>query len=273
MRSTPIDLIKASLLRGIWHLNELNLQFAGTCFALTTRLAHAAVCIGPRALVRMRIEEAQARRNLWWNIVFYEVAHAHRIGQPPCLTHEGRHPYPDDYDALYAMYERAGLADPTRAASSCHPRYRLGASRAEPANFDYPLVAIPHLPHLPATEPAALPLWHLVASDPNLNDEYAKWRENLPDKLKQHFERRSKGSVRPSDELLAQVAAQSFDKGVYDPKITEELQDYQQAYSLEFIYNQCMITLHRPYIDEQVRGSRPSRCRSRSRCVCSRPRR
>jgi hypothetical protein len=47
------------------------------------------------------------------------------------------------------------------------------------------------------------------------------------------------------------VAAQSFDKGVYDPKITEELQDYQQAYSLEFIYNQCMITLHRPYIDEQ----------------------
>ncbi len=110
----PIDLIKASLLRGIWHLNELNLQFAGTCFALTTRLAHAAgLHRDPEHWSGMRIEEAQARRNLWWNIVFYEVAHAHRIGQPPCLTHEGFDTrYPDDYDALYAMYERAGLADP-----------------------------------------------------------------------------------------------------------------------------------------------------------------
>ncbi|GAK65544.1 uncharacterized protein PAN0_009d3761 [Moesziomyces antarcticus] len=250
----PIDLIKASLLRGIWHLNELNLQFAGTCFALTTRLAHAAgLHRDPEHWSGMRIEEAQARRNLWWNIVFYEVAHAHRIGQPPCLTHEGFDTrYPDDYDALYAMYERAGLADPDPSRIILPP----GATALVPrvpsqANFDYHWSRF-RIYHIFLRQSQQLFRFGISSPpDPNLNDEYAKWRENLPDKLKQHFERRSKGSVRPSDELLAQVAAQSFDKGVYDPKITEELQDYQQAYSLEFIYNQCMITLHRPYIDEQ----------------------
>ncbi|SPO32556.1 uncharacterized protein UTRI_04300 [Ustilago trichophora] len=250
----PIDLTKASLLRGIWHLNELNLQFAGTCFALTTRLAHAAgLHRDPEHWSGMRIEEAQARRNLWWNIVFYEVAHAHRIGQPPCLTHEGFDTqYPDDYEALYAMYERAGLADPDPSRIILPP----GATALVPRtpsqrNFDYHWARF-RIYHIFLRQSQQLFRFGISSPpDPNLNDEYAKWRENLPEKLKQHFERRAKGSVRPSDELLAQVAAQSFSNRVYDPKITEELQDYQQGYSLEFMYHQCMITLHRPYIDEQ----------------------
>ena len=250
----PIDLTKASLLRGIWHLNELNLQFAGTCFALTTRLAHAAgLHRDPEHWSGMRIEEAQARRNLWWNIVFFEVAHAHRIGQPPCLTHEGFDTqYPDDYGALYAMYERAGLADPDPSRIILPP----GATALVPrtpsqTNFDYHWARF-RIYHIFLRQSQQLFRFGISSPpDPNLNDEYAKWRDNLPDKLKLHFERRSKGSVRPSDELLAQVAAQSFHNRVYDPKITEELQDYQQGYSLEFMYHQCMITLHRPYIDEQ----------------------
>ncbi|CBQ73918.1 conserved hypothetical protein [Sporisorium reilianum SRZ2] len=250
----PIDLTKASLLRGIWHLNELNLQFAGTCFALTTRLAHAAgLHRDPEHWSGMRIEEAQARRNLWWNIVFFEVAHAHRIGQPPCLTHEGFDTqYPDDYDALYAMYERAGLADPDPSriilpagATALVPRV------PSQTKFDYHWARF-RIYHIFLRQSQQLFRFGISSPpDPNLNDEYAKWRDTLPDKLKLHFERRSKGSVRPSDELLAQVAAQSFDNRVYDPKITEELQHYQQGYSLEFMYHQCMITLHRPYIDEQ----------------------
>lgn len=250
----PIDLTKASLLRGIWHLNELNLQFAGTCFALTTRLAHAAgLHRDPEHWSGMRIEEAQARRNLWWNIVFFEVAHAHRIGQPPCLTHEGFDTrYPDDYGALYAMYERAGLADPDPSRIILPP----GATALVPrtpsqTNFDYHWARF-RIYHIFLRQSQQLFRFGISSPpDPNLNDEYAKWRENLPDRLKQHFERRAEGSVRPSDELLAQVAAQDFSNRVYDPKITEELQDYQQGYSLEFMYHQCMITLHRPYIDEQ----------------------
>ncbi|KAJ9480029.1 Chromatin structure-remodeling complex protein RSC3 [Pseudozyma hubeiensis] len=250
----PIDLTKASLLRGIWHLNELNLQFAGTCFALTTRLAHAAgLHRDPEHWSGMRIEEAQARRNLWWNIVFFEVAHAHRIGQPPCLTHEGFDTqYPDDYGALYAMYERAGLADPDPSRIILPP----GATALVPrtpsqTNFDYHWARF-RIYHIFLRQSQQLFRFGISSPpDPNLNDEYAKWRDNLPDKLKLHFERRSKGSVRPSTELIAQVAAQTFANRVYDPKLTEELQDYQQGYSLEFMYHQCMITLHRPYIDEQ----------------------
>ncbi|EST09533.1 Zn(2)-C6 fungal-type DNA-binding domain protein [Kalmanozyma brasiliensis GHG001] len=250
----PIDLTKASLLRGIWHLNELNLQFAGTCFALTTRLAHAAgLHRDPEHWSGMRIEEAQARRNLWWNIVFFEVAHAHRIGQPPCLTHEGFDTqYPDDYNALYAMYERAGLADPDPSRIILPP----GATALVPrtpsqTNFEYHWARF-RIYHIFLRQSQQLFRFGISSPpDPNLNDEYAKWRENLPEKLKLHFERRFKGSVRPSAELLAQVASQSFSNRVYDPKITEELQDYQQGYSLEFMYHQCMITLHRPYIDEQ----------------------
>lgn len=250
----PIDLTKASLLRGTWHLNELNLQFAGTCFALTTRLAHAAgLHRDPEHWSGMRIEEAQARRNLWWNIVFFEVAHAHRIGQPPCLTHEGFDTqYPDDYAALYAMYERAGLADPDPSRIILPP----GATALVPrtpsqTNFDYHWARF-RIYHIFLRQSQQLFRFGMSSPpDPNLNDEYAKWRENLPEKLKLHFERRAKGSVRPSEELLAQVASQTFSNRVYDPKITEELQDYQQGYSLEFMYHQCMITLHRPYIDEQ----------------------
>ncbi|KAJ1037094.1 hypothetical protein NDA11_001448 [Ustilago hordei] len=250
----PIDLTKASLLRGIWHLNELNLQFAGTCFALTTRLAHAAgLHRDPEHWSGMRIEEAQARRNLWWNIVFFEVAHAHRIGQPPCLTHEGFDTqYPDDYGALYAMYERAGLADPDPSRTILPP----GATALVPrtpnqTNFDYHWARF-RIYHIFLRQSQQLFRFGISSPpDPNLNDEYAKWRENLPEKLKLHFERRAKGSVRPHEELLAQVASQKFSNRVYDPKITEELQDYQQGYSLEFMYHQCMITLHRPYIDEQ----------------------
>ncbi|TKY84585.1 hypothetical protein EX895_006487 [Sporisorium graminicola] len=250
----PIDLTKASLLRGIWHLNELNLQFAGTCFALTTRLAHAAgLHRDPEHWSGMRIEEAQARRNLWWNIVFFEVAHAHRIGQPPCLTHEGFDTrYPDDYGALYAMYERAGLADPDPSRIILPPGATVLVPRVpSQTNFDYHWARF-RIYHIFLRQSQQLFRFGISSPpDPNLNDEYAKWRDTLPERLKLHFERRSKGSVRPSNELLAQVAAQSFDNRVYDPKITEEVQDYQQGYSLEFMYHQCMITLHRPYIDEQ----------------------
>lgn len=250
----PIDLTKASLLRGIWHLNELNLQFAGTCFALTTRLAHAAgLHRDPEHWSGMRIEEAQARRNLWWNIVFFEVAHAHRIGQPPCLTHEGFDTqYPDDYGALYAMYERAGLADPDPSRIILPP----GATALVPRtpsqnNFDYHWARF-RIYHIFLRQSQQLFRFGISSPpDPNLNDEYAKWRENLPEKLKRHFERRSTGSVRPDPELVTEVVSQTFANRVYDPKITEELQEYQQGYSLEFMYHQCMITLHRPYIDEQ----------------------
>ncbi|SNX86001.1 uncharacterized protein MEPE_04710 [Melanopsichium pennsylvanicum] len=250
----PIDLTKASLLRGIWHLNELNLQFAGTCFALTTRLAHAAgLHRDPEHWSGIRTEEAQARRNLWWNIVFFEVAHAHRIGQPPCLTHEGFDTqYPDDYGALCAMYERAGLADPDPSRIILPP----GATALVPRtpsqiNFDYHWARF-RIYHIFLRQSQQLFRFGISSPpDPNLNDEYAKWRENLPEKLKLHFERRAKGSVRPSSELLDQVASHSFENRIYDPEMTEEFQDYQQGYNLEFMYHQCMITLHRPYIDEQ----------------------
>ncbi|PWY98273.1 hypothetical protein BCV70DRAFT_202053 [Testicularia cyperi] len=250
----PIDLTKASLLRGIWHLNELNLQFAGTCFALTTRLAHAAgLHRDPEHWSGMRIEEAQARRNLWWNIVFYEVAHAHRIGQPPCLSHEGFDTrYPDDYDALYAMYERAGMADPDPSRIILPAGTNALVPRTPShTNFDYHWARF-RIYHIFLRQSQQLFRFGISSPpDPNLNDEFAKWKDQLPTTFKEHFERRTQGSVRPSQELLAQIAAQRFDNAVYDPKLTEQLQDFQQGYSLEFMYHQCMITLHRPYIDEQ----------------------
>ncbi|EPQ30181.1 uncharacterized protein PFL1_02297 [Pseudozyma flocculosa PF-1] len=250
----PIDLIKASLLRGIWHMNELNLQFAGTCFAITTRLAYAAgLHRDPKHWSGMRIEEAQARRNLWWNIVFFEVAHAHRLGQPPCLSHEGFDTgYPDDYDALYALYERAGLADPDpsrvilpaghKALIPCTPTRN---------NFDYHWARF-RIYHIFLRQSQQLFRFGISSPpDPNLIDDYTRWKELLPQHFKDHFAKREQGAVRPSDECLAKIGAPQPVKGNYDPHGYEEYESYLQGYNLEFMYHQSMITIHRPYIDEQ----------------------
>ncbi|PWN53515.1 hypothetical protein IE53DRAFT_359947 [Violaceomyces palustris] len=250
----PIDLIKASLLRGIWHLNELNLQFAGSCFATTTRLAHAAgLHRDPAHWSGMRIEEAQARRNLWWNVVCLEASHASRLNQPPSLSHESFDTrYPDDHLALCALYERAGLADADPSQVILPP----GATTLLPrmptrVNFDYHWARF-RLNHIALRHSRQLFRFNTSeVIDPDVSEDYEKWKDELPSHLRSHFDSRGAGSLRPSPECMAKLKKKQPVKGVFDPNLNEEHQQFLQRCMLEVFYHQSIISIHRPYIDER----------------------
>ncbi|KAE8230178.1 hypothetical protein CF326_g4827 [Tilletia indica] len=84
----PLDLVRATLLRGIWHANELHLSYAATCFASSVKLAHrAGLHRDPTHWVSAStpIGEAEAlrRRELWWACASWEVLHSLRMGNQP----------------------------------------------------------------------------------------------------------------------------------------------------------------------------------------------
>lgn len=112
--SAPLDLVRANLLRGIWHMSEVHLQFAGSCFAATMRLAYAAALNHDTShWPTMGTEEAQARRNIFWNVAQFERMHSSRVVQPSVtlpLSFDTK--FPDDYAALQNLYRLGGLIEP-----------------------------------------------------------------------------------------------------------------------------------------------------------------
>lgn len=87
----PLDLIRSNLLIGIWHTSELNLQFACSAFAISTRLAHSAGLNRDPKMWGGKIDKIEAfnRRTLWWSVVFFSVFHSSRLGIPPDLRPNG----------------------------------------------------------------------------------------------------------------------------------------------------------------------------------------
>ncbi|CAD6893667.1 unnamed protein product [Tilletia controversa] len=87
----PLDLIRATLLRGIWHANELHLAYASSCFSSAVGLAHrAGLHRDPShwssSSSPMGEAEALGRRELWWTCVSWEVLHSLRTGNQPAFA-------------------------------------------------------------------------------------------------------------------------------------------------------------------------------------------
>ena len=74
----PIDLVKATVLRGRWFLNRLQLQMSRSCLASALHLACVAGLHLDGAHRSMRKEEAESRRQLWWCVMAESLA-AHRL--------------------------------------------------------------------------------------------------------------------------------------------------------------------------------------------------
>ena len=72
--SAPLDLVRVCLLRALWHVGEHNLHFATTMMGSTMKLAQSAgLHRDPSHWEGLQPEEAYVRRNLWHNLVFFEV--------------------------------------------------------------------------------------------------------------------------------------------------------------------------------------------------------
>lgn len=106
----PLDLIRSNLLIGIWHTSELNLQFACSAFAISTRLAHSAGLHRDPKMWKGKIdkEEAFNRRTLWFGVVFFSVFHSSRLGLPPDLRPSGFDTeLPNDFKAMTSIWRKA----------------------------------------------------------------------------------------------------------------------------------------------------------------------
>ncbi|PWN21339.1 hypothetical protein BCV69DRAFT_167375 [Microstroma glucosiphilum] len=116
--ASPLDVVRAEVLRTLWHIGECHLQYAAICIASALRLAYAAglhrdplhwknVGMGPY--------EVQVRRSTWWNVAFLETFHSHRIGQPSLITPGTVDTeLPTNYDIVAEQHARASLIPMTR---------------------------------------------------------------------------------------------------------------------------------------------------------------
>ncbi|PWN42394.1 hypothetical protein IE81DRAFT_323551 [Ceraceosorus guamensis] len=138
--SAPLDLVRASMLRGLYHLAELHLQFASSCFATTVRFAHAAgLHRDARHWKTMGKEESQARRNMWYSCVMLEVLSSHRLNMPCTITADSFDTeLPLDHGGLWNLYARAEKLQAS-AAQHSNGAGANSASLVRPSrtNFDF----------------------------------------------------------------------------------------------------------------------------------------
>lgn len=250
--SAPLDLVRANLLRGLWHLSELHLQFAGSCFAVTVRLAHAAALNrDTRHWQSMGKEEAQARRNMFWNVATLELLHTNRVVQPPSIL-PGSYDtsFPSDHEALLGLFKRAGLIEPYVVEG------RRSNFRVEPlskANFDF------HLARFQLTD-ALIKGAHpggYNKDNGNLAEAYESWKANLPASL---------GNALDKNELhiLGGDSSELGNSGSDPEAQTRYLQDAL----LQMISLSTSIQIHRPQVDETGRWRPPEGQAQRSLELC-----
>jgi len=250
--SAPLDLVRANLLRGLWHLSELHLQFAGSCFAVTVRLAHAAALNrDTRHWQSMGKEEAQARRNMFWNVATLELLHTNRVVQPPSIL-PGSYDtsFPCDHEALLGLFKRAGLIEPYVVEG------RRSNFRVEPlskANFDF------HLARFQLTD-AVIKGTHpggYNKDNGNLAEAYEKWKTNLPPSL---------GNALDKNELHV-LGGDNSEQGKKESD-PEAQTRYLQDALLQMISLSTSIQIHRPQVDETGRWRPPEGQAQRSLELC-----
>lgn len=254
--SAPLDLVRANLLRGLWHLSELHLQFAGGCFAVTVRLAHAAALNrDTRHWQSMGKEEAQARRNMFWNVASLEVLHSNRVIQPPTIL-PGSYDtqFPHDHEALLGLYRRAGLIEPfvvdgRRSNFRVHPISR--------ANFDF------HLTRFQLTDVLIKGGGTDGFNKDNheLAEGYERWKEALPESLKSVLEKNELGVL--GGELEKDLGQRNNVES--DPEAQTR---YLQDALLQMISLSTSIQIHRPQVDETGRWRPPEGQAQRSLELC-----
>jgi hypothetical protein len=250
--SAPLDLVRANLLRGLWHLAELHLQFAGSCFAVTMRLAHAAALNrDARHWQSMGKEEAQARRNMFWNVATLELLHTNRVVQPPSIL-PGSYDttFPNDHEALLGLFKRAGLIEPYVVEG------RRSSFRVAPlskASFDF------HLARFQLTD-ALIKGTHpggYNKDNGDLAEVYEEWKTNLPASL---------GSALQRNELDILGGDNS---GQGKVELDAEAQTrYLQDALLQMISLSTSIQIHRPQVDETGRWRPPEGQAQRSLELC-----
>ncbi|UZJ55104.1 hypothetical protein CBS101457_004424 [Exobasidium rhododendri] len=253
--SAPLDLIRANLLRGLWHLSELHLQFAGSCFAVTLRLAHAAALNrDTRNWQSMGAEEAQARQNMFWNVAMFEVLHTDRVVQPSNILPDSYDTqFPDNHEALLGLYKRAGLIEPfvvegRRSNFQAHPISR--------ANFDF------HLAKFQLTEVLIKGTSSSSSGKDNQNfaEAYENWKSNLPKSLGRVLERNELG-------VLGGAIDQESERAIVEED-PEEQTRYLQDSLLCMISLSVSIQIHRPQVDGTGQWRPPEGQAQRSLEVC-----
>ena len=254
--SAPLDLVRANLLRGLWHLSELHLQFAGGCFAVTMRLAHAAALNrDTRHWESMGKEEAQARRNMFWNVAMLEVLHTNRVVQPPSIFSDGYDTqFPTDHDALLNLYRRAGLIEPFIVEGR---RSNLRVQPMTQANFDF------HLARFQLTD-ILIKGNHQCGSRKGSNDlaeAYEGWKSNLPQSLAGVLDKN----------ILDTLGGEEESKGGKDDLEADDAEAqtrYLQGALLQMISLSTSIQIHRPQVDETGRWRPPEGQAQRSLELC-----
>ncbi len=219
----PIDLVKAALLRGLWHLNEQHMSFAGTCFGTATRLAFAAgLNRDPKHWPTMTREEGQARRNLWWNVVFFEVMHASRNNNIPSSIQPATFDVdlPTDYEALRQIYANAihfqaqarhnlahaqsGNAASSASSSSSNNTARMMREYRQPyANRAKGLAALFMLAKVQLQQDVQMARAHRQPSQSLVKTMSAAWdsfRAEMPAAIRESFERNTRQREREARE-------------------------------------------------------------------------
>lgn len=267
--SAPLDLVRANLLRGLWHLNELHLQFAGSCFAATMRLAHAAALHrDARHWPHMGKEEAQARRNMFWNVVLFETINSMRLVQPPSVMADGFDTeFPDDHDALLGLYRRAGLIEPYILEGR---RSNLRVQPPSKASFDFHLVRFKLARVL---IPSSARVSNASFSQSDMAEAFETWKRELPPSLAGVLDSAELGKLGVGTQSKErrrrkgdgdEAREREDDRLESDERETRYLQDaFLQMLSLA-----TSIQVHRPQADETGSWRPPEGQAQRSLEVC-----
>lgn len=176
-------------------------------------------------------EEAQARRNIFWNVAMFESSFALRVTQPtimlPVSTSDTH--FPEDYDALMNLYRYGGLIEPyiTEGRRS-HFRVRPVTK----ASFDF------HLARFQLTS-LLMSCQEMLRSGKQevLADRLQSWRENLSDAVRHYLnddDDFTYPDVRARDDIDAET-------------------HYLQRNMLRMMHLSTTIQIHRPQADENGR--------------------
>ncbi|MCO5598648.1 hypothetical protein L7F22_052745 [Adiantum nelumboides] len=259
--SAPLDLVRASLLRGVWHMTELHLQFGGSCFATTMRLAHAAsLNHDTRHWPSMGKEESQARRNIFWNVATFEVMFSMRVIQPSMIlptSYDTK--FPDDYDALVNLYRYGGLVEPYIVEGR---RSHFRVTPVTKNSFDY------HSAKFKLTDILIKGQEDLRSGDKGrLAEAHEQWKKELPKELKKIIDHGGSRSLGKDNHPIKR----KYDIPVLYTPVDNELDTethFLQAAMLQMLDLSASIQIHRPQADEAGRWRAPEGQSQRSLEIC-----
>lgn len=259
--SAPLDLVRASLLRGLWHMTELHLQFGGSCFATTMRLAHAAsLNHDTRHWPSMGKEESQARRNIFWNVATFEIMFSMRVIQPSMIlptSYDTK--FPDDYDALVNLYRYGGLVEPYIVEGR---RSHFRVTPVTRNSFDY------HSAKFKLTDILIKGQEDLRSGDKGrLAEAHEQWKKDLPKELKKTIDDGGSRSLGKDNH----PTNRKYDVPVLYTPGDNELDTethFLQAAMLQMLDLSTSIQIHRPQADESGRWRAPEGQSQRSLEIC-----